>query len=116
MRRLLTRAPEQRIGCSLRGFSEIKEHAFFTEKLVDDGDMIVGKQQSVSGTLYEQFSFDALMGRALRPPLIPAPDNFSGVADKAEGGAGERMADKAEGGAGEKGGVHVSFPWEDTFT
>lgn len=86
MKRLLCRTPELRIGCivysfklasqlfsrvdviclldmqtrantgSLRGFTEIKEHQFFSD-----------------------FSYDQLMGRALDPPLIPEPESYSQV-------------------------------------
>lgn len=54
MKRLLCRTPELRIGCSLRGMVEIREHSFFSD-----------------------FSFDQLMGRALPPPLIPKPESYS---------------------------------------
>ena len=54
MKRLLCRTPELRIGCSLRGLTEIKEHTFF------------------SG-----FSYDQLIGRLYRAPLEPTHEAFS---------------------------------------
>ncbi|CAD7950564.1 unnamed protein product [Amoebophrya sp. A120] len=54
IKRLLCRTPESRIGCTLRGFWDVKEHSFF-----------------------ENFSFDQLMGRQLPAPLIPDKEYYS---------------------------------------
>ncbi|CAD7963299.1 unnamed protein product [Amoebophrya sp. A25] len=54
IKRLLCRTPELRIGCSLRGIWDIREHAFF------------------SG-----FSFDLLLGRQLPAPLVPQEEVYT---------------------------------------
>ncbi|KEP63576.1 UNVERIFIED_CONTAM: protein kinase G AGC kinase family member PKG [Hammondia hammondi] len=54
MKRLLCRLPEVRIGCSINGYKDIKEHAFF-------GD----------------FDWDKLAGRGLPPPLAPKGETYA---------------------------------------
>lgn len=54
IKRLLCRLPEVRIGCSLNGYKDIKEHAFFSN-----------------------FKWDALMGRSLEPPLKPTGEVYA---------------------------------------
>eukprot|EP01055_Gregarina_sp_Pseudo9_P005821 Gregarina_sp_Pseudo_9__5820@NODE_887_length_2095_cov_3_670233_g833_i0_p1_GENE_NODE_887_length_2095_cov_3_670233_g833_i0NODE_887_length_2095_cov_3_670233_g833_i0_p1_ORF_typecomplete_len441_score79_07Pkinase/PF00069_25/4_2e69Pkinase_Tyr/PF07714_17/9_9e42cNMP_binding/PF00027_29/6_8e22Kinaselike/PF14531_6/1_5e16Pkinase_fungal/PF17667_1/2_3e09Kdo/PF06293_14/3_8e06WaaY/PF06176_11/0_00022FTA2/PF13095_6/0_98FTA2/PF13095_6/0_41Seadorna_VP7/PF07387_11/0_02RIO1/PF01163_22/0_022APH/PF01636_23/0_31_NODE_887_ len=54
MKRLLCRLPEVRIGCSLNGYKDIKEHPFFRD-----------------------FNWDRLLGRALIPPLIPEGEVYA---------------------------------------
>ncbi|KAF8819015.1 protein kinase G AGC kinase family member PKG, partial [Cardiosporidium cionae] len=54
MKRLLCRLPEVRIGCSVNGYRDIKEHAFFKD-----------------------FDWDKLAGRGLKPPLIPKKETYA---------------------------------------
>ncbi|EZG50652.1 CGMP-dependent protein kinase [Gregarina niphandrodes] len=54
IRRLLCRLPELRLGCSLNGYKDLKEHAFFAD-----------------------FNWDKLMGRALTPPLVPQGEVYA---------------------------------------
>eukprot|EP00922_Rhytidocystis_sp_ex-Travisia-forbesii_P012618 GHVS01019008.1.p1 GENE.GHVS01019008.1~~GHVS01019008.1.p1 ORF type:complete len:379 (+),score=33.76 GHVS01019008.1:73-1137(+) len=54
MKRLLCRLPEVRIGCSINGYKDIKEHAFF-----------------------KNFDFDKLAGRELAPPLTPKEETYA---------------------------------------
>lgn len=54
MKRLLCRLPEVRIGCSINGYKDIKEHAFFRD-----------------------FDWDKLLGRGLTPPLVPAGEVYA---------------------------------------
>ena len=54
MKRLLCRLPEVRIGCSLNGYKDIKEHPFFKE-----------------------FNWDKLLGRSLVPPLKPEGEVYA---------------------------------------
>eukprot|EP01066_Platyproteum_vivax_P015984 Platyproteum_vivax@DN6982_c0_g1_i1.p1 len=54
IKRLLSRVPELRIGCSANGFKDIKEHTFFAG-----------------------FDWDSLLGRQLEPPLLPESETFS---------------------------------------
>lgn len=54
MTQLLCRSPDLRIGCSIRGFAEIKEHPFFGE-----------------------LDWSRLMGKELRPPLVPERECFA---------------------------------------
>uniref|UniRef100_A0A0G4IAZ1 Protein kinase domain-containing protein n=1 Tax=Chromera velia CCMP2878 TaxID=1169474 RepID=A0A0G4IAZ1_9ALVE len=67
MKRLLCRLPEVRIGCSINGYKDIKDHAF-----------------------YRDFDWDKLLGRMLTPPLIPKGENYS---DDVEGGSAEEHDD-----------------------
>jgi len=62
MKRLLCRLPEVRIGCSINGYKDIKEHAFFKD-----------------------FDWDKLLGRMYKPPLIPKGEVY---AEDAEMGVG----------------------------
>ncbi|CDI86729.1 AGC kinase TgPKG1, putative [Eimeria praecox] len=61
MKRLLCRLPEVRIGCSINGYKDIKEHAFFSD-----------------------FDWDRLAGRDLSPPLLPKGETYA--EDAEEGG------------------------------
>lgn len=54
MKRLLCRLPEVRIGCSINGYKDIKDHAFFRE-----------------------FDWDKLLGRGLTPPLVPVGEVYA---------------------------------------
>merc|ERR1719161_2675986 len=53
MKHFLCRSPESRIGCSIRGFQEVKEHDFF-----------------------RGFKWDALLGMECTPPLIPSAETY----------------------------------------
>eukprot|EP00914_Ancora_sagittata_P026955 GHVO01052901.1.p1 GENE.GHVO01052901.1~~GHVO01052901.1.p1 ORF type:complete len:652 (+),score=108.99 GHVO01052901.1:253-1956(+) len=59
MKRLLCRLPEVRIGCSINGYKDIKEHPFFND-----------------------FSWDKLMGRAVTPPLRPKEETYAEDAEQ----------------------------------
>eukprot|EP01069_Polyplicarium_translucidae_P004690 Polyplicarium_translucidae@DN2636_c0_g1_i1.p1 len=59
MKRLLCRLPEVRIGCSINGYKDIKEHAFFKD-----------------------FSWDKLMGRSAHPPLSPKGETYAEDAEQ----------------------------------
>lgn len=59
MKRLLCRLPEVRIGCSINGYKDIKEHAFFRE-----------------------FNWDKLLGRGISPPLVPQGEVYAEDADE----------------------------------
>ncbi|SCP06065.1 cGMP-dependent protein kinase, putative [Plasmodium ovale] len=54
MKRLLCRLPQGRIGCSINGFKDIKEHAFFST-----------------------FNWDKLAGRLLDPPLVSKGETYA---------------------------------------
>ncbi|VUZ98190.1 cGMP-dependent protein kinase [Plasmodium vivax] len=54
MKRLLCRLPQGRIGCSINGFKDIKEHAFFGN-----------------------FNWDKLAGRLLEPPLVSKGETYA---------------------------------------
>jgi len=54
MKRLLSRLPENRIGCSLAGFTEIRKCRYF-----------------------QNFSWDKLQGRELTPPLVPQKESYA---------------------------------------
>eukprot|EP01071_Lankesteria_metandrocarpae_P003243 Lankesteria_metandrocarpae@DN2841_c0_g1_i1.p1 len=54
MKRLLCRLPEVRIGCSMNGYRDIKEHAFFRD-----------------------FEWDKLLGRTRAPPLMPQGEVYA---------------------------------------
>ncbi|KAK2196093.1 bifunctional cGMP-dependent protein kinase [Babesia duncani] len=53
IRRLLCRVPEVRIGSSINGYKDIKEHSYFSD-----------------------FDWDKLIGRVLEPPLVPSGENY----------------------------------------
>lgn len=61
MKRLLCRLPQGRIGCSINGFKDIKEHEFFNE-----------------------FDWDKLAGRSLKPPLISKGETYAEDVDIAQ--------------------------------
>lgn len=54
MKRLLCRLPEVRIGCSINGYKDIKDHAFFRD-----------------------FDWDKLLGRGITPPLVPQGEVYA---------------------------------------
>ncbi|VWU49858.1 cGMP-dependent protein kinase [Hepatocystis sp. ex Piliocolobus tephrosceles] len=54
MKRLLCRLPQGRIGCSINGFKDIKEHPFFSD-----------------------FNWDKLAGRLLDPPLVSKGETYA---------------------------------------
>jgi len=62
LKQLLTRNPSARIGCSLRGFDDIKEHPY-----------------------YAGFSWEKLLAMDLEPPYTP-PENKEVFASDAEKG------------------------------
>lgn len=55
IKRLLCRIPEVRIGSSINGYNDIKEHSYFKE-----------------------FDWDKLTGRMLEPPLLPEGEVYCG--------------------------------------
>lgn len=61
MKRLLCRLPQGRIGCSINGFKDIKEHPFFNS-----------------------FDWDKLAGRSLDPPLISKEETYAEDVDIAQ--------------------------------
>eukprot|EP00920_Eleutheroschizon_duboscqi_P041309 GHVT01099105.1.p1 GENE.GHVT01099105.1~~GHVT01099105.1.p1 ORF type:complete len:125 (+),score=19.20 GHVT01099105.1:450-824(+) len=60
MKRLLSRLPELRIGCSINGYKDIKEHSFFRD-----------------------FNWNKLAGRGLTPPLVPHGETYAEDAEQA---------------------------------
>lgn len=71
MKRLLCRLPEVRIGCSINGYKDIKEHAFFRD-----------------------FDWDKLLGRGQPPPLVPSGEIYA--EDNEEGTQEEDLVDEVE--------------------
>eukprot|EP00920_Eleutheroschizon_duboscqi_P041305 GHVT01099100.1.p1 GENE.GHVT01099100.1~~GHVT01099100.1.p1 ORF type:complete len:122 (+),score=15.91 GHVT01099100.1:362-727(+) len=59
MKRLLSRLPELRIGCSINGYKDIKEHSFFRD-----------------------FNWNKLAGRGLTPPLVPHGETYAEDAEQ----------------------------------
>ncbi|EDO05550.2 cGMP dependent protein kinase family protein [Babesia bovis T2Bo] len=54
IKRLLCRVPEVRLGSSINGFKDIKEHSYFRD-----------------------FDWDKLSGRALQPPFVPQGETYN---------------------------------------
>nr|XP_027200362.1 cGMP-dependent protein kinase, isozyme 2 forms cD4/T1/T3A/T3B-like [Dermatophagoides pteronyssinus] len=54
IKKFLCRVPEVRIGCNLKGYADIKDHAFFSD-----------------------FSWDSLLSRALDPPFVPKSEIYA---------------------------------------
>lgn len=90
MKRLLCRLPEVRIGCSLNGYKDIKEHPFFKD-----------------------FNWDKLLGRSIEPPLRPQKEVYAEDGSGNEGGpVGETSSGQTEDDVGE---LADEYDWDKDF-